>query len=99
LRQGTAVGGASVGLAVLGLHVYSAEAGSVTSRQALRDPFDRRVTLARSPFVVPLLATILTDSHFGERNRECRLVAFLARLNRDGAAVPASASTRGRRRW
>ncbi|MBL8186354.1 MAG: cyanophycinase [Acidobacteria bacterium] len=78
------VGGTSAGLAVLGEFMFSAKNGSVTSADALADPFNRRVALDRQFLGLPLMAGIITDSHFVERDRMGRTVTFLARLIQDG---------------
>lgn len=78
------VGGTSAGLAVLSEFMFSAKNGSVTSADALADPFNRRVALDRQFLGLPLMAGIITDSHFVERDRMGRTVTFLARLIQDG---------------
>ncbi len=81
VRAGKPLGGTSAGLAVLGEFVFSAsETGSLTSEIALRDPFDRRLTLERDFLHLDLLRGVITDSHFMPRRRLGRSLAFLARL-------------------
>ena len=92
ISRGAPVGGSSAGLAVLGEFVFSARNGTVYSREALADPYHERVTLDRvlvdsprmdlSPY--RYLRNIITDSHFQDRDRMGRLLAFLARLAQDG---------------
>ncbi|RXK58891.1 cyanophycinase [Lacibacter luteus] len=78
------VGGTSAGLAVLGSAYYSAEKGSVTSAQALANPYHRYVTLGANDFInAPLLANTITDSHYSQRDRQGRHIAFMARLMKD----------------
>ena len=77
------------GLAILGEFGFAALNGSITSAQALSNPFDRRLTLVRDFLTVPRLADIITDSHFVERDRMGRFVAFLARIVQDGWASQA----------
>lgn len=86
VRAGKPLGGTSAGLAVLGQHAFAAlESGTVTSDVALRDPFDRRITLV-SDFLGPdLLRGVLTDSHFTPRARLGRSLVFLARLMTDAS--------------
>ncbi len=60
------VGGTSAGCAVLGNWVYSGEKGSVTSEQALANPYDRIVTIEPAFLRIPFLETVVTDTHFGE---------------------------------
>lgn len=50
-------------------------------------PRRRLRSLQPALFVVPLLANVLTDSHFRTRDRMGRLRAFLARLQQDGMAT------------
>lgn len=79
--KGVPVGGTSAGLAVLGQAYYSAEKGSVTSDQALKDPFHRYVTLGHSDFInAPYLQNLITDSHYTQRTRQGRHISFMARL-------------------
>jgi cyanophycinase len=63
--------------------------GSITSAQALANPFDRRLTLGRDFLAIPRLAGVITYSHFVERDRMGRFVAFLARIVQDGRAPKA----------
>ncbi|MFN0107080.1 MAG: cyanophycinase [Bryobacteraceae bacterium] len=76
-------GGTSAGLAVLGQWVYTGQRGSVTSDQALRNPYHPLVTLAPALLSIPGLQGYITDSHFSQRDRMGRLVVFLARLVED----------------
>ena len=85
VAAGKPIGGTSAGLAVLGAFVYGALDGrSVTSRRALRDPLDDGVTLERGFLHVPYLQRIITDTHFGKRDRLGRLIAFVANLRGRG---------------
>jgi cyanophycinase len=76
-------GGTSAGLAVLGQYVYTGQRGSVTSEEALRNPYHPFVTLAPALLNIPSLRGFITDSHFTQRSRMGRLVTFLARLVED----------------
>jgi cyanophycinase len=84
IARGVPVAGTSAGTAILGELLYSAQRKSVTSAQALADPFDRNITLDRDFLVVPGMADIITDQHFVERDRMGRTLAFMARLATDG---------------
>lgn len=87
--RGVPIGGTSAGLAVLGEFVFSAANGTVTSADALANPYGRRVALERDFFTFPLMQQVITDSHFVERDRMGRFVTFLARLVQDGwSAAP-----------
>ncbi|WP_332736748.1 cyanophycinase [Flavihumibacter sp.] len=80
------VGGTSAGLAILGSSYYSASAGSVTSVQALGDPYHRYNTLGHADFVAaPILANTITDSHYSQRTRMGRHISWLARMMKDRA--------------
>lgn len=78
------VGGTSAGLAILGSAYYSAERGSVTSAQALANPYHRYSTLGQSDFIShPHLVNTITDSHYTQRDRQGRHISWLARLMKD----------------
>lgn len=80
------VGGTSAGLAILGAAYYSAEKGSVTSAQALGDPYHRDVTIGQGDFLShPFIANTINDSHYSQRDRQGRHIVFLARLMKDFA--------------
>ncbi|HEV7394960.1 MAG TPA: cyanophycinase [Pyrinomonadaceae bacterium] len=81
------VGGTSAGLAVLSQFIYTGALGSVTSSQALANPFHRYVTLDRDLFQSSLGANQLYDSHFVTRDRMGRSLAFLARIVNNGWAT------------
>ncbi len=83
-RRGIPIGGTSAGNAVLAQFAYSALTRSVTSSEALADPFNFRITLSNGFLnVSPLLKNTITDDHFVTRNRMGRLVTFLARIGHD----------------
>jgi len=90
--RGVPVGGTSAGNAVLAQFGYSALTGSVTSKQALADPYTPLITISNGFLnVSPLLRDKFTDDHFAARDRMGRLIAFLARVIRDGDASQVSA--------
>jgi cyanophycinase len=91
IARGVPVGGISAGLAVLGQFVFSARHDTITSPEAFANPFDEKLTLDRNFLSIPALRGIITDSHFSERSRMGRTVAFLARIVQDGWANPARA--------
>jgi cyanophycinase len=81
------IGGSSAGLAVLGRYSYGAlDGGSMESKIALADPFDAGVTLERDFLHFRFLENVITDTHFSQRHRLGRLIAFLARLDAPDAA-------------
>lgn len=81
------VGGTSAGLAVLSQNIYTGAVGSVTSSQALANPFHSYVTLERDLFQSSLGAGKLYDSHFVTRDRMGRSLVFLARIVNNGWAT------------
>jgi len=81
------VGGTSAGLAVLSQFIYTGARGSVTSSQALANPFHRYVTLEQDLFQSSLGVNKLYDSHFVTRDRMGRSLAFLARIVNNGWAT------------
>jgi cyanophycinase-like exopeptidase len=81
------VGGTSAGLAVLSQFIYTGQLGSVTSSQALANPFHRYVTLDRDLFQSALGVNKLYDSHFVTRDRMGRSLVFLARIVNNGWAA------------
>lgn len=83
--RGGAVGGTSAGAMALGEAAFDARHGSVTSSAALADPLAAPVSLSYPSFAQPELAATLVDTHFTEREREGRLLAFLARFISDRA--------------
>ncbi|MGA3075344.1 MAG: cyanophycinase [Bryobacteraceae bacterium] len=90
--RGVPVGGTSAGNAVLAQYGYSALTGSVTSQQALANPFTPLITIENGFLnVSPLLRDMFTDDHFAARDRMGRLVAFLARVLQGGESSQVSA--------
>ncbi|HKZ11008.1 MAG TPA: cyanophycinase [Rhodanobacteraceae bacterium] len=84
VRAGKPLGGTSAGLAILGEWGYGAmDGGSITSPEALRDPAGPAVTLAGDFIDLSRLAHTITDTHFVQRDRLGRLLAFVARLAKD----------------
>lgn len=83
------VGGTSAGAAILGNYYYTGERGSVTSAEALANPFIQTITLGKEDFLqAPFLQNIITDQHFSQRTREGRLTVFLGRVMKDWSKVP-----------
>ena len=81
------IGGTSAGLAVLGQFDFSALNDSVSSAEALADPYNTFMTLDPDPlslsggFLTPgSFKNAILDSHFDERNRMGRLMTFVSRL-------------------
>lgn len=76
------VGGTSAGMAILGNAYYTPSGGSATSTQLLGNPFHPNADiLGLNDFLDnPYLPALVTDTHYDQRNRAGRHVAFMARL-------------------
>lgn len=74
--DGGVITGTSAGMAILSGVIFSAERGSVYPDEALKDYHNKDITLKDDLF--PFLPGILADSHFTERGRIGRMMAFLA---------------------
>jgi len=75
------IGGTSAGMAILGSHYFSAQNGSVTSAQALANPFHGNIAIGANDFLeIPFLENTITDSHYDSPDRKGRHTAFLARM-------------------
>jgi cyanophycinase len=79
------VGGTSAGCAVLSEIIFDAKQGSVISAEALANPYDPLVSLSSGFIQAPFLEHTLADQHYSQRERQGRLVAFLARMEKDFA--------------
>lgn len=85
IRRGVPLGGTSAGLAVQGEFVYSAQGDKpdgpdLHSPLALADPWNPQTTIVRGFLEIPPLQKIITDTHFGKRDRMGRLLVYLARI-------------------
>ena len=89
--RGVPIGGTSAGTAILGEFLYAAQRQSVTSVQALADPFHHNITLDRDFLVLPYVQGLITDQHLIERDRLGRTLTFMARIVSDGWAVESKA--------
>jgi cyanophycinase len=87
--RGGGVGGTSAGTAIQGDFTYDGCGGSVTSAEALANPYHRAVTFTYDFFKWANLQNVITDSHFVPRDRMGRTLAFLARQIKDGRAASA----------
>lgn len=82
--RGGGVGGGSAGLAIQGNYVYDACSGSVSSSEALGNPYHRAISFTYDFFRWTYLSQVFTDSHFVARDRMGRLMTFVARQIKDG---------------
>ena len=87
------IGGTSAGMAILGGYYFSAQNGTITSEEALADPYNDRMAVDGTPFLVNnYLQDVITDTHFDDPDRKGRLITFLAKIYTDyGVAARAIA--------
>lgn len=89
--RGVPIGGTSAGNSILAQFGYSGITGSVTSQQALSNPYTPLITIEDGFLTLSaLLSDKITDDHFVTRDRMGRLVTFLARIIQDGNAAQVS---------
>ena len=75
------IGGISAGMAIMSEFYFDALNGTVTSSEALANPFDNKVSLGSSDFIdAELLSNTITDTHYDNPDRRGRHMVFLARL-------------------
>ena len=80
VRAGKPLGGTSAGLAILGEFLYGAmDGGSLVSSRALGEPLGSANTIETGFLHIAALKGVVTDSHFRERGRLGRLLAFIAK--------------------
>jgi cyanophycinase-like exopeptidase len=68
----------------MGQFVFSAMNDSAYSKESLANPYDNRITIASNFLQIPHLENLITDTHFAKRDRQGRLIAFMARILQDG---------------
>lgn len=86
VQSGVPFGGTSAGLAVMGEALYSAQFAQnvvVRSEELIADPYSTKLTLGKDFLKFSALQNVVTDSHFKERDRMGRFLAFLARAKKD----------------
>lgn len=78
------IGGISAGMAILGDFYFSAKNGTITSKEALGNPYDHRITIDNEKFInIKQLQNVITDTHYDDPDRKGRHVVFLARILTD----------------
>lgn len=93
LQRDVPIGGSSAGLAILGDVDFSARISTISSGEALSNPLDDRITLDKDFLTVDdvsarntsleLVDDVITDSHFMQRDRMGRMLAFMAVMDAD----------------
>lgn len=82
------VGGTSAGMAILGDAYFAALNGSITSQEALANPYSNKMSIEGGDFLrAPFLRNTITDTHYGARNRQGRHLAFMARVAADYGVI------------
>ncbi|MFD3538475.1 pre-peptidase C-terminal domain-containing protein [Streptomyces sp. NPDC058662] len=84
VAKGGGSGGGSAGHHINSPVVYDACNGSVTSPEALADPYDSYISLTTGMFEWADYSGVINDSHFVARDRMGRTMAFIARAVKDG---------------
>ncbi|MFF3311430.1 pre-peptidase C-terminal domain-containing protein [Streptomyces sp. NPDC002952] len=91
VAKGGGAGGGSAGHHINSPVVYDACNGSVTSTQALANPYDRAVSFTTGMFQWADYGAVINDSHFVTRDRMGRTMAFVARAVKDGLTTGGAA--------
>lgn len=74
------IGGTSAGMAILGGTYFSAATGTVTSEEALANPYNMDVHVDSTDFLnIPYLHNVITDTHYDNPDRRGRHVVFMGR--------------------
>lgn len=89
VRAGKPLAGNSAGMAILGEFLYGAmDGGSQVSMRALANPLGRENTIETDFLDIALLKGVITDTHFRERDRLGRLVAYVAKAEASSGGRP-----------
>ncbi|KMO96128.1 hypothetical protein ACS04_19945 [Streptomyces roseus] len=91
VAKGGGSGGGSAGHHINSPVVYDACKGSVTSPEALANPYDSYITFTTGMFDWPNYSGVINDSHFTTRDRMGRTMAFVARAIKDGRTADGKA--------
>lgn len=79
ITNGISIAGTSAGLAIMGEYIFTAQNGTIISKEALLNPLHERITIESAFLNIDSIKNAITDSHFSERSREGRLITFMAR--------------------
>lgn len=91
VAKGGGSGGGSAGHHINSPIVYDACNGSVTSGEALANPYDRYISFTTGMFQWANYGGVINDSHFVTRDRMGRSMAFVARAIKDGLTTGGAA--------
>ena len=78
--KGAPIGGTSAGMAVMGEFYFNAENGTITSSDALNNPYHTNLTVESDFINIPILANTITDTHYDNPDRKGRHITFLSRM-------------------
>jgi len=78
-KKGGGIGGTSAGLAIQSPFAYDGCSGSVSSNEALSNPYHSQISFTYDFFNWKNLSNTISDTHFAARNRMGRLISFIAR--------------------
>ena len=71
-------------MAILGEFVFNAKNGTITSSEALENPYHQRIAIDSTKFIrTKYLTSVITDTHYSDRQRKGRHVTFMARIIKD----------------
>ena len=83
-NRGGVVGGLSAGCAIMGEFMYDPDGvTAVTSAEAVANPYRSGVIISDGFLDLPVMDNMITDTHFRQRDRMGRAMAFMARLRQD----------------
>jgi cyanophycinase-like exopeptidase len=86
INRNIVIGGTSAGMAIMGKYYFSAANGTVTSTEAMNNPYAENVTIDSVEFIRnSFLNNVITDTHFDNPNRKGRVTTFMARALTDDA--------------
>ncbi|MFC4779497.1 Type 1 glutamine amidotransferase-like domain-containing protein [Paenibacillus sp. GCM10023252] len=94
ISAGIPFGGTSAGAMIQGQSTYdsiSAGATTLDSATALGNPYSSLISFTKDLVTTPVNASMVTDTHFEQRDRMGRFLTFLARNIKDGWATAANA--------
>lgn len=89
VAKGGGIGGTSAGAMIQGNFVYNACNGSVSSSEALANPYNSKLSFTYDFFKWSNLEPVIVDTHFDTSHRMGRLLTFVARQIEDGKAKSA----------
>jgi cyanophycinase-like exopeptidase len=84
--RGAVIGGTSAGMAVNGEWIYDPDGvTAATSATAVANPYNSAMLFSTDFLDLPIAFDVVAETHFANRDRMGRVLAFMARLRQDGA--------------